>query len=132
MNNAIETLVAEYVSKSDMANNAIEEATRNLLHLKQERSEAQEKFFSALVGEGWSRCDFRSSYIGSHPEYGYGDEKDVYFFRSGIDFSRWEGENFGHSSHGDTWDSNIAFDQWLEALGEGQHLCFPDYREDVE
>lgn len=68
--------------------------------------------------DGWQEFRFHSSYYGSHPERGEGDIDQMYFFRPGIDLSRWQGIAFehGHYSKNNTY---TEFSEWLNTLLEG-------------
>jgi hypothetical protein len=64
---------------------------------------------------GWVRFVFQSSYYGSHPERGAGDEEVVYYFHPTVDLSRWEGVAFSHGSNSAS-ESYNAFQMWLGGI----------------
>jgi hypothetical protein len=94
------------------AEEALEEAFKGLKEARKLLIQELEK------NENWNKFQFSSPYYGSHPEYGERDKNETYYFRKGVDFLRFVGQEFAHG-HYSQHDENEEFEEFLGSLVEG-------------
>ena len=96
--------------------------------LKESRA-LNENLIRALNGHGWKSFLFMSEYYGSHSEYGEGDIHEDWLFHPSADWCQWEDTVFKHG-HGSQYESNDAWEAWLEPLVEAGQAILLNYKTD--
>ena len=67
--------------------------------------------------KNWKKFVYKSTYFGSHPERGCGDETKIFLFHPSVQLEQWVGISFSHgTARGD--EKYEAFERWLEGLSE--------------
>lgn len=84
------------------------------LRSKKARLRSSEATITKFRLLGWNEMEFHSEYRGSHPER-ESDEHKLYFFKPGLDFSKWVGGSYHHLSRGGSEDYE-AFEDWIDNL----------------
>lgn len=82
-----------------------------------------QRIVNELLSKGWQKFEFKSTYFGSHYEYGEDDTEETYFFHPSIDLKIWKDVLFSHG-HRNQSESYDKWEAWLEALPEDMYATW--------
>ncbi len=115
----INELLGALMGALEATEKAVARARTNVRDEEAIREAVREAVSRSLEERGWKKFQFFSSYYGSHPERGGGDEKRIFLFHPRVDISRWSEVSFTHGDRSEN-DENESFSDWMEDLEEGR------------